>query len=135
LTYLSLNIEEEYDFKLLAISSNQKGYTLCWSLNRDLHSDLSLQEPIIITQKKVQFDYKLFSSSEGFRYVVLANKSKGKRLLPELPTVDYLLKYYEDECPFSNEELTSKLRKLSVIQAVYSLNPETLKHKQHLIFD
>ncbi len=132
----SLDIEVDYDFKLIAISSNHKTHTVSWVINKALELSLSLSDTHVLKSNKAEVSFKKYNSSKGgFYFTLLRNKNQNHRLLPELSTVDYLLKFYDDESPFSDEEIVTKLRKSKEIQAVYSLDVNRLKSKQVLIFD
>lgn len=133
---LNLEVEIDYNFQLIAISSNQKVYTLCWAINNMLSANLKLADSHTINVKKrsVQFR-KYISNEEDFYFSLLCNKNLNSRLLPELATVDYIIKVYDEDSPYSESEIISKLRKLKEIQAVYSLDVLKLKSRQALIYD
>ncbi len=133
---LNLDIEFDYDFQLIAISSNQRAYTLCWAINNMLKSSLSLADSHTMQAKNRIVQYRKYISNErGFYFTLLCNKSLNDRLLKELPTVDFLIKIHEEDSPYSESEIVLRLRKLKEIQAVYSLDVSILKSKQALIFD
>lgn len=133
---LNLEVEIDYNFQLIAISSNQKVYTLCWAINNMLSANLKLADSHTINVKKrsVQFR-KYISNEQDFYFSLLCNKNLSSRLLPELATVDYIIKVYDEDSPYSESEIISKLRKLKEIQAVYSLDVLKLKSRQALIYD
>lgn len=136
MAFINLDVEIDYDFEVIAISCNQKAHTLCWAINRSLGSELRLADNYILKGKKAVVQYKKYTSNkEEFCFNLLCNKYLNQRLVPELPTVDYLIKIYEDDSPYSIEELVSSLRKLRVVQAVYALSVSNLKSKQVFIFD
>jgi len=136
LAILNLEVEIDYNFQLIAISSNQKVYTLCWAINNMLSANLKLADSHTINVKKrsVQFR-KYISNEQDFYFSLLCNKNLSSRLLPELATVDYIIKVYDEDSPYSESEIISKLRKLKEIQAVYSLDVLKLKSRQALIYD
>ncbi|MFK7757397.1 MAG: IPExxxVDY family protein [Flavobacteriales bacterium] len=136
MAFLNLDVEIEYDFSLIAISSNQKPHTLGWAINRNLDSNLSLETNYVIKTKALLKEFKKYRSDiEGFCFVLLCNKNLSQRLVAELPTVDYFVKYYPDELVYSEGELVSRLRKLKEIQAVFMIDINNLKSKQVFIFD
>ena len=133
---LNLEVEIDYNFQLIAISSNQKVHTLCWAINNMLSANLKLVEGHTINVKKRSVQFRKYISNEsGFYFSLLCNKSLNSRLLPELPTVDFIIKIYDDDSPYSEAEIISKLRKLKEVQAVYSLDVLKLKSRQALIYD
>lgn len=101
-----------------------------------LSANLKLADSHTINVKKrsVQFR-KYISNEQDFYFSLLCNKNLSSRLLPELATVDYIIKVYDEDSPYSESEIISKLRKLKEIQAVYSLDVLKLKSRQALIYD
>lgn len=136
MAFLNLDVEIEYDFQLIAISSVHKPHTLSWAINRDLESTLALEPNYVIKTKSQLKEFKRYRSNiDGFCFVLLCNKNNNLRLVKELPTVDYFIKFYADELAFSEEELVSRLRKLKMVQAVFMIDVNSLKSKQVFIFD
>ncbi len=136
MAFLNLDVEIDYDFRVIAISSNQRAHTVCWKINVELNSRLSLSNNFQLNSRGKISEFKKFTSSDDkFFFHLICNKSSNQRLVKELPTVDYLIKVYDEDCPISHEEMLSSLRKLKCIQAVYSLDVEKLKSKQVFIFD
>jgi len=136
MAFLSLDVEIEYDFGLMAISSNQKPHTLCWNINKDLNSNLALEPNYVLKTKNQIKEFKKYRSIvEGFCFVLLCNKNENQRLALELPTVDFFIKYYPDELALSEEELISRLRKLKAVQAIFKIDVSGLKSRQLFIFD
>ncbi len=136
MAYLSLEVEIDYDFQVIAISCNQRAHTLCWAINKALGSELSLADNYVLHQKKLLVEFKRYvSEEEGFYFTLLCNKNQNQRLIPELSTVDYFIKIYDDDSPYSMEEMVSSLRRLRLVQAVYNIDIKRLKSKQAFIFD
>ena len=133
---LNLEVEIDYNFQLIAISSNQKVHTLCWAINNMLSANLKLVEGHAINVKKRSVQFRKYISNEsGFYFSLLCNKNLNSRLLPEISTVDFVIKIYDDDSPYSEAEIISKLRRLKEVQAVYSLEVLKLKSRQALIYD
>ena len=136
MAFLSLDVEIEYNFSLIAISSNQKSHSLCWAINKDLDSKLTLDSNYVVRSKSHVTEFRKYRSEvDGFSFVLLCNKNQNMRLVPELPTVDYFIKFYPDELALSVEEMTSRLRKLKMVQAIFMIDINGLKSKQTFIFD
>ena len=79
----TLNIEYDYDFKLICISSHEKDYRICWALNNILELDLTKSEPLEIKSKKQNSPsfFSLFSfenADEFMEYFVISNFSENK---------------------------------------------------------
>ena len=81
----TLEIEYDYDFVLIGISSHEKDYRFCWALNKKLNLELVKQDSLEIKGKKQTtpsyFSFFTFDDADQFtEYSVLANFSESKSL-------------------------------------------------------
>ncbi len=66
-------------------------------------------------------------------YRIIANKSESLVLLDELKAIDYFLIINGEFHDGFKEDLQSKLRSVPYIQAVFLIDPNTLKSKERLL--
>ena len=152
----------DFDFSLLAISSQENDYQLCIHLNRLMGIELSRYAPIELKSKNMKaplsFSCFMFEEDEDEenRYVLLANRSTnnvsvaGKTtglslfddeaaqdmkgfLIPELLQADYLLLLQTDNHEHIAGEIAAKLKKLNFVQSVERIDAEKLPSKTNLI--
>ena len=152
----------DYDFSLLAISSQENDYQLCIHINRLLGIELSRFTPIELKSKtmKTPLSFSCFmfedDEDEENRYILLANRSTnnvsvaGKTtglslfdddsaqdmkgfLIPELLQADYLLLLQTDNHERTASDILNKLKKLNFVESVQNINPEALPSKTNLI--
>ncbi len=72
MAFLSLDVEIEYNFSLIAISSNQKSHSLCWAINKDLDSRLTLDSNYVVRSKSHVTEFRKYRSEvDGFSFVLL----------------------------------------------------------------
>lgn len=81
----TLEIEYDYDFVLIGISSHEKDYRFCWALNNKLKLELSKKESLEIKGRKQAtpsyFSFFTFDDQDQYtEYSVLANFSESKSL-------------------------------------------------------
>lgn len=133
-----LKLELDFDFKLIAITSQIKDYRLCFLINKFTEFDFRKVEDLEIsfknTPKKHFSRYVYCPQNVECEFVFLANKGSDSFLIPEMKNVDYfiLIKEFIDE---EDQDLfLSQLKGIKEIQAVVELNPEKLKSKENLIF-
>jgi hypothetical protein len=134
-----LEVDYEYDFILIGISSHEKAHRVAWGANQALELDLARTESYLISLKKDEpvseftrftWDHPDFEAT----YTLLSNKGTHGLLVPEQREADYFL---IAEGPFNPEdetEMISKLRTLNFILMAYTIDPQILKSKQNLIF-
>lgn len=134
-----LEVEYEYDFILIGISSHEKPHRVAWGLNQSLELDLARTEPYRLALKKSDPDSEFAHFTwehPDFEatYSLLANKGTHGLLIAEQHQADYFLLA---QGPFTKEdeqEMISGMRSVSFILMAYSINPDVLKSKQNLIF-
>ena len=134
-----LEIEYDFDFVLIGISSHEKDYRICWALNNKLGLELIKTDPLEIKDKK-QEDPSVFSlfvcdrPDEFMEYLIIANRSEKGLLIPEQKQMDYFFVIkgeIEDE---KIEEMISKIKEINFVLTTVRIDPSVLKSKQNLIF-
>lgn len=131
-----LDVVYSYDFLLYGISCHEKMYRLAWQMNKVLGSDFSLEDHVLIPQKAgatEHMTYRWEIEAEGSYFTLIQNRSAGGWVLPSHKHIDYLLK---QECDDHVSEIAiEEIRKLSLVLAIFDLEPETTKNKENLLFD
>jgi hypothetical protein len=135
----ALDCEPEYEFEVISIVTSLKDYRLCWLLNKHLRLDFfrmdDLAVPLPRKKKNGYFTRYAFNDEvEKMNYALLANKSEGNLLLPELKTVDYILKmegYLKEE---KKEQFMETLKQAPFLEAVFGNALSELKSKDNLLF-
>jgi hypothetical protein len=134
-----LEVEYEYDFILVGISSHEKSHRVAWGLNSSLEIDLAKTEPYSLALKKgdpvseftqYTWDHPDFEAN----YTLLSNKGTHGLLVPEQHQADYFLLA---QGPFTAEDeqhMISGMRGVPFILMAYRIDPQVLKSKQNLIF-
>lgn len=153
-----LIVDDFYDtsFSLIAIHCRIEDYRLAYLINKQLQLQLKRQQfdldfnyfaasyPIYEWENEDQFitwnlitnqckteQESLQSSGSLFR----TNKiSKTYQLLPELKSVDYLLKITNESGKINENVIIKKLQTIPQIATTYSVNVSALKTKENLIF-
>lgn len=134
-----LEVEYEYDFILVGISSHEKSHRVAWGLNSSLEIDLAKTDPYKLELKKgdpvSEFSHYTWEHPDfEATYSLLSNKGTHGLLVPEQHQADYFLLA---QGPFTEEderEMISSLRGVPFILMAYRIDPQVLKSKQNLIF-
>lgn len=155
-----LEIEYDYDFVLIGISSHEKDYRFCWRLNKLLEINLIKQNSLEIKNKKQKtpsfFSFYLFENKSLYTdYAVLANISENKQsttesinlfgelidtesdtdfLLPELKQFNYFYIIKGEVDDNDVEETTNKIKTMENVQTALRIDVNSLRSKQNLIF-
>jgi hypothetical protein len=134
-----LEVEYEYDFILVGISSHEKSHRVAWGLNSALQIDLAKTESYSLSLKKgdpvSEFSHYTWEHPDfEATYTLLSNKGTHGLLVPEQHQADYFL---VAQGPFTEDderEMISGVRNVAFILMAYRIDPQVLKSKQNLIF-
>lgn len=135
-----LTFEQEYDFDMVGICSHHNDYRLAWSLNEKLNIQLtkSDEDYMVVNKKGLRISqhslYEFKDSENLIEYYLIKNKSLGKYLIPEKPTVDYFLFLYENHI-WEPEFLSKELKEVSSILGVFVFDPEEFESTENLVFN
>jgi hypothetical protein len=134
----TLEINYDYDFVLIGISSHEKDYRICWGLNNKLGLDLVKVEPLEIKDKK-QDDlshFSLFSCErpdEFMEYFIIANRSEKGMLIPEQKQMDYFFIIRGEIENDTVMEMIKQIKEIDLVQTAFRIDVASLKSKQNLI--
>ncbi len=150
---LTIDVEYDYDFLTLGISTREPAYRVCWFLNKSLGINLKREEENYLTfegsHKNHHIIYSYFSEEELAEYALVKNKSENSQekdvglslfetqsthsfLIPEQPKIDYYLKVTDHHDTDRILEITRKIR---LFEAVFSIDVLKLKSKENLILE
>lgn len=149
------------DFTLIAIHCSEEAYKMAYLINNQVSLRLHRsRKDLDFSEKDADITFSRFEFEDTIEYTtydLLANKSKTigvrtaakgelfeseaseevvtKYLLPELKTVDFLLKITSDYEQVSLRKLLLDINQISEVISAYSIETNHLKSKNNLIFD
>ena len=134
----TLEIEYDYDFVLIGISSHEKDYRICWAINNKLQLDLIKTEPLEIKDKKQDelSHFSLFSferPDEFMEYFIIANRSEKGLLIPEQKQMDYFFIIRGEIENDAVMEIIRQIKEINLVQTAFRIDVSSLKSKQNLI--
>jgi hypothetical protein len=150
----------DFDFLLFGISSNVDDLKMCWLLNRLFSIDFNREPDVEIQHTKLglvsnfcnfQFEKKSMEreissfvndgvASKDFDessviFQLIGNRHPSGNLIPEQPRIDYFLLLSGDGIQeLASNEVVIQLRGLEEIQAAFTIDVDSLKSKNNLIF-
>ena len=149
---LLLEFEDEYT--LIGIHSTEEDYRLAYILNKELNFKLTRHKNNLDFQNSEAefplFEYK--NEHDYLNYYLINNKDTHltnnnnniglfggnyttiSYLIPEKNKIDYFLKIEGDVCSDFIQNLLESLNSIQQIITSYSIEPNNLKTKDHLIF-
>ena len=133
-----LEYKERFDFLLLGLVSAENDYRLIWQINQFLDYGFEktvnhkiLAKGIQAEQEFSQFVYEHDGLCLFFR--LLSNKSIHGVLIEELKNIDYLLMVQGEMNESFIMSFIAGLKKVENIQAVFRIDPLTLKSRDKLL--
>jgi len=132
-TRLKLKIEQNNDYILLGLVSSEPDYKLSLALNKKFRISLKNIAPLKITgDTKSELAFSRFSNnndSSDLMFSLISNRTGKNFLLNKLKNVDYLLQIQISEKEINTNLITSGLRQIDTITAVFNIDIGTIKDK------
>lgn len=135
MAFHTLEIEDEYDFEIIGVSSHEKDYRLAWSLNKTLGWRLVRIEDAVVEGKRSTTHHARFRWTHPVDqtvFTLIDNKTPEGTFMPDLMQFDYLLKI-EQPSESSMKKLQSGLRKTDFVLAFQRQEVDKLKYKDNLL--
>jgi hypothetical protein len=132
-TRIKLNIEQNNDYILLGLVTATADYKLSLSLNKKFGISLKNISPVRIEGgEESEFTFSRFSNHDALSdpvFNLISNRSGKNHLLNKLKNIDYLLQISDSEKEINLQNLTSELRDIESVTAVFNINLDTIKDK------
>ena len=131
-TRIKLNIEQGNDYILLGIVSSEPDYKLSLSLNKKFRISLKNKSALKLTgEGKPDLAFSRFSNNDSSDLIfnLFSNRSGKNFLLNKLKNVDYLLQIQNSDNEVNLNDITSALREIDAVTAVFNIDINTIKDK------
>jgi hypothetical protein len=129
-TKVKLNIELNSDYILFGLVCSEPDYKLSQSLNKKFGISLRNILPIKLPDQELSFSR--FSNShdpDNHIFNLISNRSGTNYFIAKLKNIDYLLQVSNPEGEVDLSSITSLLREVETINAVFNIDVETIKDK------
>ena len=132
-TRVKLNIEQNNDYILLGLVSSEPDYKLSLSLNKKFRISLKNIIPLKLTgDTKSELAFSRFSNNDDptdLMFSLISNRTGKNFLLIKLKNIDYLLQIQISEKEVNLNNITSSLREIDTVTAVFNIDLNTIKDK------
>lgn len=122
----------EAEYKIFGLVSAEPDYKLSLLINKKFNFSLKNTEPISTNNKKeADVIFSRFSCHAGVEMTctLISNKSGRNRFIEKLKNVDFLFYFSDPEQEITADEVSSKLREIGSITAVFTVDRNSLKDK------
>tara|TARA_R110002073_G_scaffold279026_1_gene443262 strand:- start:558041 stop:558508 length:468 start_codon:yes stop_codon:yes gene_type:complete len=151
---LTLDYENEHDYKLIGIHTTLEDYRLAYYLNTNLNIQLKRNSQDLDLGSKNNFfslyvcncnttflswslitnKYVSVSETDAVSTILFKENYQTSVLIQEKNKIDYFLKIEGDLTENEFELIIAKVNSIKHIITSYKINPQTLKSKDYLIF-
>jgi hypothetical protein len=132
-TRVKLNIEQDTDCILIGLVSAEPDYKLSLSLNKKFRLSLKNISPIKLTgDTGSELAFSRFSNIDDPTELVFnltSNRSGKYFLMNKLKNVDYLLQIQNSDNEVNLNDITSGLREIDAVTAVFNIDINAIKDK------
>jgi hypothetical protein len=134
-----LETEARKDFQLFGIVSAEPDYRLSLSINKALKISLKNDKPLELQGRDgMGLTFSRFSYHSGkhdLTYTLISNKSGKDFFITKLKKIDYLFQVYSPDNDFNLPGISTTLRSVDTLTALFVLDPSEIKDKniQYLI--
>jgi len=135
-----LKFEIDLDFVLIAVTSTQKDYRICYLINKYLNFNLARVDDLEVniypnSAEPVPFSmYQHYWEASETTFYFIANRGVDGLLIPEMREADYFLmikNYIDDE---DLNDIINGLNKIPEIVAAIKIDPKKIKSRENLLF-
>lgn len=135
-----LQIEPDFDFKLLGIVSPIREYRMAWLINQELELNLVKADDLeleFLNAEKLEIAQYFLSLPHGF-IQLLKNKAINSTqslayLIPELKNLDYFLLIQDETEELDLINFMKKLSRNPLVQSIVRIDISKLKSKENLL--
>jgi hypothetical protein len=132
-TRVKLNIEQNNFYILMGLVSAEPDYKLSLTLNKKFGISLkNIPSLRLAGNNETEIVFSRYSNNADNQDLIIeliSNRSGKNYLLNKLKNIDYLLQIHISEEEVDINNITSSLREIDTITAVFNINIKTIKDK------
>ena len=138
--YMRIDIDFQYEYLIVGISSLLKDYRLAYHLNKVLGIDLKRLEdlPANFEKEKKVIPFPLYTDNlnDNFKVCMLIGcNSQGVKLFPLQKYYDYIFLYELPSVDWSPEQVAASIRKIPNVQLAKNISSDELRIFQPVLMD
>lgn len=128
----------ENNYRLIAIVSHLSPHKISWMFNQELGAKFQQTDSVEVLKKNEGGEYRFpvykFEDERDVLYTLYANKAENSSIIKSIKKVDYVLKCEGVSSKSEFNLFIESIKKLANVLAVFEIDQEQLKTKEHNFF-
>ncbi|HVN56841.1 MAG TPA: IPExxxVDY family protein [Bacteroidales bacterium] len=129
ITRVLLESEERKNFSLFGIVSAEPDYRLSLSINSAFRISLRNDKPVEPPGGSSFSRFSCHTAVDDISWNLISNKSGENFLVGKLNKIDYFLQLFPNDSHLDITSVSTTLRKIDTITAIFQINPDNIKDK------
>jgi len=127
-----INIEMDYNFKLIGIVAPIRDYRMCFQLNNLLNTNLQVET----NNSSFNDDFCRYTYRDELlrmNLYLLNNRNGSEYLIPEHNEIDFFLIIKGPQADDQIKEILEKIKHMPIVQIAFEVDINELRSKQNLL--
>ncbi|HDZ41267.1 MAG TPA: IPExxxVDY family protein [Bacteroidetes bacterium] len=123
-----LSVKDHDSDLYLGLASAEADYRVSLLLNKELRLNFKSSTPVTKALNKRESSFSRFTSESGYSetsYELISNDSGNDKLIPRIPSIDYILRIKGLNPALSTDKIISQIRQIKEITGVFKLDKDT----------
>lgn len=130
---LKLKVEEDFNYKLIGISSHENDYRLVWAINNQVKMKFVRIDNLVMHNKKqgadLEFSRFFYEDEDRYlKYYLFSNRCPDGVLFPEIRNMDFIIQIIGELTEGDFNLIIREVKSISIISAVFVLQPGKIKN-------
>jgi hypothetical protein len=137
---LKLKVNESVNYRLIGISSHENDYRLVWAVNNELKMQFVKTENLTVHNLKLKTSlefsrYTCHDEERYLKYYLISNRCPDGFLFPDIKNIDFLVQIFGEMSDNDIQDLVKRVKKVTIVSAVFLLQPSTIKGITKILTD
>lgn len=130
---LKLKVEEDFNYRLIGISSHENDYRLVWAINNQLKMKFVRIGNLVMHNKKqgadLEFSRFFYEDEDRYlKYYLFSNRCPDGILFPEIRNMDFIIQIVGELTEDDFSLIIKEAKSITIVSALFVLQPGKLKN-------
>ncbi|MBN1143980.1 MAG: IPExxxVDY family protein [Bacteroidales bacterium] len=129
---LRLKVAEDFNYRLIGISSHENDYRLVWAINNQLKMKFVRIGNLAMHNKKhsadLEFSRFFYEDEDRYlKYYLFSNRCPEGILFPEIRNMDFIIQIIGELTEGDFNLIIKELKSITILSALFVLQPNKIK--------